>query len=420
MTEAERELWDPDVQARDPATLAAEAQRGVAETWQRAWEVPFYRDTFAAAGLARDETPSLDEIPRTTKNDLRANEAANPPFGTHRGVRLPDAVRIASSGGTTGTPTLFFYGPGDLDTHIEIGRRNIWRHGLRTGMRFTHSWPQGLYPSALGGGRQYMEVGILEIPVGLPFTREAAADHLRLWEILQPDGFMITGSQLQIYEEAEELSGIAIAKLLEGRIVCFLEASCQFKGPRHRMESAYGVSLRNIGGTSDVPGFAVSDCRYHTGLHVAGDRFVMQVCDPATGREVTPGERGTLVITAFGIDGVAIRYDVEDIVTQSPNPCPCGETGPRYTLLGRGADAVEAGGKTILPIDVQLALDDHGAPEFRLAAGEAGTARLTVETEGGEERIAGVVRERLGVPVEVAGVAPGTLPRATFKPRRLG
>ena len=418
----DRALWDPATQTIAPEAAAARARDGIDRAWRRIWDqpIPFYRQRYAAAGFDADTRPDLDDIPRTTKADLRADEADHPPWGSHRAVALGDAVRIGASGGTTGQPTMYFYGPTDLDAHIEVVTRNMWRHGLRRGMRFTHSWPQGLYPSALGGGRSYLQIGVLEIAVGLPFSPEAAAEHLRLWEILRPDGFMMTGSQLQLYLETAERVGVDLPALLDGAIVAFLEASCQFEAPRRRVEDAYGVRLRNIGGASDIPGFAVTDCAHHTGMHVAADHFVIQVCDPVTGRELPKGERGTLVVTAFDLDAVAIRYDVEDIVVEHDGPCPCGETGPRYTLLGRRADAVEVGGRTILPLDVQLALHDLGAPEFSVVGTGPGDAvRLKVEASGEDRLLAGALTERLGAPVEVDVVDVGSLPRATFKPRRI-
>ncbi|MEX2558197.1 MAG: hypothetical protein WEB06_21515 [Actinomycetota bacterium] len=421
MSTADRELWNPDVQKRDSDAVNEAATRGVAQVWRRIWElpVPFYRNKLEKAGFDRDTVPPLDEIPRTRKEELRADEERHPPFGTYRSVELTQAVRIGSSTGTTGKPMLFFYSPNDLEVHIEVARRNLWRHGLRAGNRFTHSWPQGLYPTGVSAGRQYLDLGILEIPVGPPIPREVAADHIRLWDILRPNGFQVTGSQLQTYEEAAVDASVEFPKLLEGGVLAFLEASCQFEGPRKRIESAFGVELRNIGGASEVPGLSTSDCRYHTGLHTASDHFVIQVCDPATGREVPPGERGTLVVTAFGIDATFIRYDLEDIVTASTTHCPCGEAGARYTLLGRGADMVTVDGRGILPIDIQLALEEAGAPEFQIAGRHDSSLSLKVETEGSEAAVAGLLRERLDLPVDVAAVAPGSLPRAGFKPRRI-
>jgi phenylacetate-CoA ligase len=419
----ERTLWDAAVQGRDPAEVEKAADEGLRREWERVWElpVPYYRSRYESAGLDASSMPDLDDIPRTDKPALRVDEAANPPFGSYRAVGLEDAVRVGSSTGTTGTPTLIFFGPRDVEVALEVGTRNMWRHGVRPGARFTHSWPQGIYPTNVTGGRSYLAVGALEISVGPPFGVDSAAEHLRLWQLLRPTAFMITGAQLRTYEEAAAANDIDLHELLAGSILVFLEASCQFDAPRHRVESAYDVQIRNIGGASEIPGLNTTDCSAHQGLHVAGDHFVVQACDPVTGREVPDGERGTLVVSAFGLDALFLRYDLQDIVTVSRGRCACGETGPRYTLLGRGADAVEVDDRVLLPLDVQLALEDVGAPEFQIAADTDGKAlRLKVEDDdaGRSATYAGALSEALGVPVEVETVAVGSLPRSSFKPRR--
>jgi phenylacetate-CoA ligase len=237
--------------------------------------------------------------------------------------------------------------------------------------------------------------------------------------MLRPDGFMMTGAQLRTYEEAGSQIGVDFAALLEGKLLVYLDAACQFEAPRRRMEEAYGVRLHNLSGASEVPAFSVNDCRHHTGFHAAGDHVVIEVCDPATGVPVADGQRGTLVVSTYGIDALYLRYDVEDLVVASPGACPCGETGPRYTLLGRAADAVSVAGRTLLPLDVQLALDEHGAPEFQLVPGDDTRLRVRVETTRGPGATTAVLTGALGVPVDVEALAPGTLPRAAFKPRRV-
>jgi phenylacetate-CoA ligase len=417
--DSDRELWDPAVQARDDAAVAAQVVDGLAAEWDRIWDIPFYRQRYEATGLSRSEVPPLGEIPCTTKADHRADEAAHPPFGRHRAVTLESARRLGVSSGTTGAPTFIFYGTRDLDAMVRIGTRNNWRLGLRPGMRFTHSWPQYLYPTAAHGGKPYLELGVVEIAVGPPFSPDAAAEHLRLWEVLRPDGFMMTGSQLRTYEEAGSEIGIDFGNLVEGALLVYLDAACQFEAPRRRMEDAYGVRLHNLSGASEVPAFSVNDCRHHTGFHAAGDHVVIEVCDPTTGQPVADGERGTLVVSTIGLDACYLRYDVEDFAVRNAGPCPCGETGPRYVLLGRAADAVTVAANTILPLDVQLALDDQGAPEFQLVPGDDTRLRARIETTTGPEAAAALLTERLGVPVEVEALAPGTLPRAAFKPRRV-
>jgi phenylacetate-CoA ligase len=328
-------------------------------------------------------------------------------------------VRLGVTTGTTGKPWMSFYSADDLDRMVATQFHHTWRAGLRRGHHFTHSWPSGLYPSAVLGGRHLLELGILEIPVGPPFSVAQAADHVRLWQSLGIDALMTTGSQLQIYDEAAESVGIDLPGLLAGGRLMFVEASCQFAEPRRRVEEAYGVRLHNLSGAGEVPGFVTSDCLYHTGLHAPPLGYVVQVCDPSSGCEVAAGERGSLVISTWGLDAFYLRYDLEDIVVASEGPCPCGQTGPRYTLIGRRADMAVVEGRMILPLDVQLALEQAGAPEFVLAAGPSSILQMRVETTGSGDDERRLVSEALGVTAEVEPIAPGSLPRSTFKPRRV-
>lgn len=422
MSDERGALWDPAVQALDPAQVEASALEALRSEWVRVWElpIPFHRARLEAAGFTADDMPPLDEIPRFDKSMLRTDESANPPFGTHRVIGLEDAKRIGSSTGTTGTPTLIFFGERDFEVAGEVAVRNMWRNGVRKGDRFTHAWPQALYPTNVTAARSYLTIGILEIAVGPPFSVDIAAEHLRLWQILRPTAFMFTAAQLLTYEEAAAANGIDLVELTGGGMFVFLEISCQFEQPRRRFEEAYGVRIHNTGGASEVPGLATTDCTHHEGLHVAGDHFVVQACDPATGREVADGERGSLVVSAFGVDAHFLRYDLQDIVTVSRGRCACGETGPRYTLLGRGADAVNVDGRLLLPLDVQLALEAVGAPEFQLVPDPTGgVLRLRVESDAGVDKFAATLRDALGVKVEAETVAVGSLPRSSFKPRRV-
>lgn len=422
IAQSERELWDPDTQAIDREILDRRLAEGLAREWQRVWShpLPFYRERYEAAGLGPDEVPALDRIPRTTKEDLRAEEAANPPFGRHRAVTIEQAARIAQTTGTTGRPWLIFYTADDLDRMLEMQYQHNWRLGLRPGSRFTHSWPGGMYPTGVLGGRHFLNLGVLELAVGPPFSPQEAEAQIQLWQLLEPDALMTTGSQLQIYEQAAERLGVDLAELLDGWKLAFLEASCQFEGPRRRVEEAYGVRLHNISGAAEVPGFVSSDCRFHTGLHAPNGTYVIQACDPETGVEVAPGERGTLVMTTVGLDVFRMRYDLDDIVVVHEGPCPCGQTGRRYTLIGRAADRAVVDDKMILPLDIQLGLVEWGAPEFVLEAGEHGAVRVRIEAGGAGEEMGRALSGHLDVDVEVEEVEVGSLPRSTFKPRRIG
>jgi phenylacetate-CoA ligase len=420
-TNQDRELWDASVQSLASAEVAARARAGLAQEWQRVWssDVHFYQEYYRAAGLDANSTPSLSEIPTITKDHLRKNEADHPPFGNHRSVHLQDALRLGMSTGTTGKPWFVFFSKHDLDEMVKIRIPYLWRVGLRPGGRFAHSWPSGLYPSAVLGGRDYAALEILEVPMGPPFSDDVAAEHVRLWQLLHPTGYMLTGSQLQTYDRVARGMGIDLAEVMDGASLLLSEASCQFEGPRARIEQGFGVRLHNLSGASELPGFTSTDCKYHTGLHVSANHHVVQVVDPETGLEVADGERGRLVVSAFGLDAFALRYDLEDIVSKATEPCPCGETGPRYTFWGRGADAAVIEGRRILPMDVQLALDELGSPEFKMVSGAADVLTISVESEKSAGDVAALLSENLGVRSDVTVVEVGSMPRATFKPRRI-
>lgn len=422
-----RRFWNPAAQTMPTDELAALAAAGFAREWRRPWElpIPFYRERFERAGLSPDEVPDLDDVPTTTKGDLRANEAQFPPFGTHRSVSIDQAVRLGRSTGTTGgRPVFIMFGPRDLETAIEFQSRTIWDFPLRPGQRFSHSWPGGLYVSSTTTGFYYVKTGVLELPMGPPMTPEIAMEHVQLWQILQPDGFMVTLSQWEIYQDAARACGIDFHDIVGGKVVALFDMSFQFPGPRQRVEREFGITIRNMGGVGEVPGFGCPDCDHRTGQHVPGDHVIVQACDPATGRSVPDGERGHLVVTTYDMDAFFVRYDVEDIVTVEHGACPCGQTGPRFRVLGRAADAVEVAGRTVLPLDVQIALDDHGAPEFQVMIGDSGprdrlALRLEADSKSAADELGAVVAHELGVGVDVEQVDVGSLPRSVFKPRRV-
>lgn len=418
----EHQHWNPSAQTATPQQRERRRAEGLQAEWDRIWEtpIPFHRERLAAAGFEPGSMPPLEEIPRFTKADVRRNEHEHPPFGLHRAFSLAQAVRIGRSTGTTGKPPFIMLDGRDMDVAVELMARSLWRSGLRPGGRWAHGWPGGMYVSSGITTATTLRMGILEIPVGLPTTQDEAISHLEIWRDLRPDSYMLSASQLAIYADAARATGSDLRELLEGTVVGLLEASCQFPEGRKLFEDEFGVEIRNWGGVGDIPGFGCTDCRHHTGLHVPDDHVVVEVCDPQTGRALPEGERGTLVVSTTGMGSCFLRYDVEDVATLTTEPCPCGETGPRYTLIGRAADAVTVDGRTILPLDVQLALLAHGAPEFRIrrTEQEQPALRLEVEWDGPATPLAGSIGERLGVPVAVEPVAAGSLPRSAFKPRR--
>jgi len=93
-------------------------------------------------------------------------------------------------------------------------------------------------------------------------------------------------------------------------------------------------------GLSEVPGPALAfECEARQGLHVSEDHFFPEVVDPETGRGVSEGEAGELVLTTLSTRAFPlIRLRTGDRVRLAPGPCPCGRTLARIEWLPSRTD----------------------------------------------------------------------------------
>ena len=67
------------------------------------------------------------KVPFTTKSDMRAHY----PFGLVAGDMSNDGVRIHSSSGTTGNPTVIVHSQHDLDSWANLVARCLYAVGIR-------------------------------------------------------------------------------------------------------------------------------------------------------------------------------------------------------------------------------------------------------------------------------------------------
>lgn len=419
-----RRFWNEAVEMRSADGIAALQRDGFAHTWEQLWakDLAFYTGRYAEAGLDAGSIPALDDVPLTVKADLRADEAAHPPFGTHRAVSLDQAIRVSRTTGTSGRPIFSLMSEHDLECAIEMQCRTTWTLGMRPGDRFTHPWPAGLYVSNAFSNFFYVRTGVMEIPVGPPTSIDVARDHIELWTELRPTGFLLTMPQLQIYTEAAQHLGMDISELTRGTTMSLFDFAMNFAEPRTEIEEALGCTLRTQAGAGDIPGFGAAECEFRTGVHLPHDFLIAQVVDPATGRTLPDGELGHLVVTTVGLDANLVRFDLEDLAILDSSECPCGRTGPRMRVLGRSSEAVWIGGRTVLPVHVQVALGRIGAPDFRIdVAGshERGALVLQVEDTVSTDEVREALAAQVELPSEPSLVPRGTWPTSAFKPSRV-
>ena len=404
-------LLNPDIQAlpRDEIRLLQEQR--LHELVVRAFDVPFFRRLLEGAGVGPDDVKTLDDlrrIPRITKQDLRDSEEASPPLGDYRGASVERCIRLSTSTGTTGRPTISLFTPHDLAVEYDAAGRSFARQGYQPGEIVTHAHPGGLNggQALLGGALE--AYGCLNVPVGPPMSKADAERAIALWRELRPHRYEMFGPALHTFWETAKEMG--------------LDPAADLRMP----PPAELPPWRTVSAGLECFAFLGSACAEMNGSHVCEDEAIVEAIDPATGDPVPDGERGHLVVTTLTKHNFLIRYDLEDLVRLDRSPCPCGETHLRAFWDGRSKDLVRAGDRELLPMDVWLILREipevaEPAVEYQLVrTSDTSVLRVRVESAtpatGLGERLTALLEERLEVPVRLELLAAGALPRPAYKP----
>ncbi len=408
------DAYRPQIQALPREEIRALQESRLRDLIRRVFDqpVPFFRRKLESAGIGPDDVKTLDDlvaVPRTTKQELRDSEAASPPLGDYRGAPLERCVRLSTSTGTTGRPTIIPFTRHDLEVEYDAAGRSFWRQGYRPGQVITHAHPGGLNggQALLGGAIEAF--GGVNVAVGPPSTRPEAENAIRLWKELQPGRYdMMFGPALHSFWETAREMGIDP------------EAELGMAPPQEL------PPFRTVSAGIECFAFLGSACGEGRGSHVCEDEAIVEAVDASTGEPVPDGDRGHLVVTSLTKDNFLLRYDLEDLVRLDRSACPCGETHLRAFWDGREKDLVRAGGRDLLPMDVWLVL--RGFEEVRYPAVEyqlvrtADTSSLAVRVEAdrpGEALAEGLkeaLRSALQVPVRLEVLGRGALPRAAYKP----
>jgi phenylacetate-CoA ligase len=420
---ADRPYYDAAVQTMPLEAVRRLQGERLARQLDRVWSVPvpFFRRKLEAAGLARADVRSLDDlalVPTTRKAELRQSEDEHPPFGDYRGAPVSAAVRLGASTGTSGRPTLILWTRKDLEVDYLASARGRWRWGLRPGMKIANAHPFGSNAGGWHFSHGIEALGATNIPSGPPVGAAHVRDVVEVWRRLRPDMYRLFGNVATTYADAARKSGLDPARDLN------LTIAGDHPAEQYLMASSGLEALPLLG----------SACDERDGAHLAEDLAIVEVIDRRSGRACGHGERGSLVVTVLEKDNFLLRYDLEDVVRWNLRPCPCGETHRRLFYEGRVRDIVPVDVREILPIDVALVLYEFPevstpSAEYQIVRGAepAPALRVRVEYDPGAgadpadlaRRLAERLRERLGVAARPELVARGVVPRFAYKAARV-
>ena len=346
------EYLDPELETMTREQIEALQVERLKETVKRCMNNPFYKARLEKAGVTPENITSVDDIrriPFTTKQDLRDTY----PFGL-ASAPLTECVRLHSSSGTTGNPTVILHTQKDLDEWANQVARNLWMVGLRPNDVFQNSSGYGMFTGGLGFQYGAERLGMLTIPA-------AAGNSLRQIKFMTDFGttalHAVPSYVTRLYEVMQE-QGVDPRKDTKLKVLA-IGAEPHSEEQRKRIEKMMGVKAYNSFGMSEMCGPGVGfECKEQNGLHFWEDYYIVEIVDPETLEPVPDGEIGELVLTSIRREAMPLlRYRTRDLTRVLGRGCPCGRNHVRLDRMkGRSDDMMVLRGVNIFPIQIEKIL----------------------------------------------------------------
>lgn len=344
--------FQPEIETMTRADLETQQAKKLKQTIRTALHSSFYAKTLGDKQITPDTIKTVNDIqklPFTTKDDLRNNY----PYGLVA-TDLKNVVRLHSSSGTTGNPTVICHSQSDLDQWANRVARCLYMVGLRSSDVFQNTSGYGMFTGGLGFQYGAERLGALTVPA-------AAGNSLRQVKFITDFGttaiHAIPSYATRLAEVFTELQ-IDVRKETQLQTL-IIGAEPHTEAQRQRIEELLGVKAYNCFGMSEMSGPGVAfECTCQNGMHLWEDCFIAEIINPETLQPVPDGEIGELVLTTLDRDAMPlIRYRTRDLTRFIPGDCPCGRTHRRIDRIkGRSDDMFIVKGVNIFPMQIEKIL----------------------------------------------------------------
>ncbi len=345
------QYWQAELETMPRAQLEQLQAEKLRQTITICLQSPFYKRVLGERGITADSIKTVDDVrklPFTTKQNLRDNY----PFGLVGGD-MKDAIRIHSSSGTTGHPTVVAYSRHDIDSWANMIARNMYMVGCRDTDVFQNSSGYGMFTGGLGFQYGAERLGATTIPAAagnskrqIMFIRDFDTTCLhaipsyaiRLAEVFHEEGIDPRSTHLH---------------------TLFIGAEPHTEEQRRRIERLLGVKAYNSFGMTEMNGPGVAfECKEQNGMHLWEDNYIVEIVNPDTLEPVPDGEMGEMVLTTLDRTMMPIlRYRTHDLTRIIPGDCPCGRTHRRIDRIkGRTDDMFIIKGVNVFPMQVEKIL----------------------------------------------------------------
>jgi phenylacetate-CoA ligase len=363
----------------------------------------------------------FERLPLTTKAELLADQAAQPPYGTNLTYPLDRYVRLHQTSGSSGDHPLRWLDTAESwDWWVRIWAEHVYpAAGVGPGDRIFFAFSFGPFIgfwSAFGGAER---LGALAISGG------AMSSEQRVRTLLDLRATVLMSTPTYALRLAGVASGLGIAlESSDIRVTLHAgEPGASIPATRAAIESAYSASCFDHTGMTELGPTGFS-CSQRDGIHAIESEFIFEVLDSA-GR---PAAEGELVATNLGRWGMPlVRYRTGDRVRASREPCSCGSPFMKFVggIRGRVDDMFTVRGVNLYPSQVEDIVRGHPeVAEFVIEhrrVREMDEVSLLVEVAGPDptERLEADLRQALGVRLGCRVVPTGSLPRSELKSKRI-
>ncbi|MBI5439906.1 MAG: AMP-binding protein [Deltaproteobacteria bacterium] len=406
-----------------------------------------YKQKFDEIGMKPEHVKSLEDlrrIPLTDKDEQkRTQEASIEEFGHPYGpgtitcAPTEALVRINSTSGTTGTPTLYALTRNDVNVMNELHARRLWMVGIRPGHRVLQALSLSMFAGGLPLSQGIMHLGACAVPVGVDGGTKRVLDFITL---TAPQALFTTPSFAQyLLEQCPRVIGKAARELGIQWLFPVGEPGAGNLELRRLLSEGFGgahICDQTGGGHCFQGGECLEEPDVYSGMHfTSADHCILELVDPKTKEHVPleDGASGEMVMTFLGWEGTPfMRYAYGDILEVSTAPCRCGRTSLRFKITGRADDLLIVKGMNVFPEAIKqeiLRFSPRVTGFFRILLDRPGplvTPPLKIRIEHGqglsseelaqlEEDLSKAFRDSLRVSPKFDWVPPDSIPRGTHK-----
>ena len=317
----------------------------------------FYRPRLERACVT-DELNDLDDffqrMPFTRKEEVVANQHANPPYGANLSFPLDAYTRFSQTSGTSGAPLRWLDTPESWQWMLENWKQVLAAADVKQGdaVYFAFSFGPFLgfwtaFEAACQIGCRCLPGGGLSSPARLQAMRDNAVEVL----CCTPTYALHLGRRAS--EEWIDPADLAVRKIIVGG-----EPGGSVPATRERIEAAWPrAKVFDHHGMTEVGPVTYQCPGRPCTLLVIESSYIAEIIDPRGERPVARGEVGELVLTTLGRTGSPlIRYRTGDLVRESLDPAAGGsshEMALAGGILGRVDDMVLVRGVNLYPAAVE-------------------------------------------------------------------